>query len=80
MSDPHNIVVHTASVGGIVGALFGWLPPFIGACAAGAAFIWYVIQIIESETFKRGVRWWVRVRGTVPVKPKDPDQSGPELL
>lgn len=37
------------SVGAIVSTVFGWLP----AVGAIVAIVWYVVQIKESDTFKR---------------------------
>lgn len=40
---------NTISMGAIVSAFTGWAPPV----AAFVAFIWYMIQIYESETMKK---------------------------
>lgn len=40
------VIGHTVSIGGLVSYYIGWLP----APAALIAFVWYAIQIYESNT------------------------------
>lgn len=44
----HTVAGNTLSVGAIVGAIVGWLPP----AAALIAIVWYLIQIKESKTYQ----------------------------
>lgn len=49
------VFAHVASGVAVVAALAGYLPPL----AALIAFVWYIIQICESETFRK---WQARRR------------------
>ena len=49
--DPAQIWGHMASIGAILGTLFGYLPYI----AAVVAVIWYLLQIWESQTVQK---WW----------------------
>lgn len=80
MSDPAQAAAHTASIGAVIASVFGWLPPVIASIASLAAATYYAVQIYESETCQRFIRWVAAVRRSTPVKPTDPDQSGPEIL
>jgi len=53
-TDVDHLYAHTVSLGAIVMSGMGYLPAF----AAGAAGLWYLVQIWETKTFKdwRGVR------------------------
>lgn len=43
------VLGHVASTAAIIAVLAGWLPPL----AAAIALIWYVIQIAESDTYRK---------------------------
>lgn len=53
--DADHIVGHVASLIAIMGAIAGYLPE----AAAGAALIWYLLQVWESKTV---TRWRARRR------------------
>lgn len=48
LTPPQTHTIDLAALGAIVGTAAGWLP----IAAAGAAFIWYVIQIVDR--FRNG--------------------------
>lgn len=52
--DADHIVAHLASLAAILGALMGYFPDL----AAGAALVWYVLQLWEGKT----VQDWRRKR------------------
>lgn len=53
LARPILVIGDVVSVFAIVGTWMGYLPDL----AAGAAFIWYVVQITESQTGRRFKDW-----------------------
>lgn len=43
--------INLAGFGTVVSTIFGWMPPI----AAGAALVWYYIQISESDKVRRWI-------------------------
>lgn len=49
-------IIDVAAAGGVVATILGWLP----AVAATLGIIWYLIQIIESQTGQKFLAWLSR--------------------
>ena len=73
MNEHQHITPHVASIGGLLAAWLGWLPPLLAALASMGAFIYYTILILESDTFKQVQAW--RARRKAEKKPDHEDNS-----
>lgn len=58
MSGSHTIAVDAGVTYAIIASWLGWFQPIVGGIALLAGLIWYTIQIWESRTVQRRLRWW----------------------
>jgi hypothetical protein len=48
--------VNTTAAVATTASVMEWLPPILAAIASALAIIWFTIEIVESETFKKFAR------------------------
>jgi len=79
-TNPISWIISTAATSAIITTIAGLIPPI----AAGVALVWYLIQIYESETFKRWsdsrkVRRIARLKAKLLMMESKPAPLPPEI-